>query len=1074
MLEENLIHMQELLSVGSWTYDIQKNEILCTEEIYRIFETTAEYIDGKLNRFLDFFDPQDRELVIKTYEEALKGKEYNIEVCVITARGRKKYINKKARVLFNEDRNPIRIIGTIEDITKKKILEDNLRETGKDLKYSQDIAGIGRFKYDAIKDEVFISEEAYKICNIDPLNIKTDLESYYKIVLEEDRRILEKAKEQCVKGQKFKVKIRINPKDGVFKYILVKGEPQLDRDNKVVGIIGIIQDITENELLKIDLEKKNRNLIQAQHISQIGSWELDLNKGIQYWSEGMFKIYGIKEHSNEVNYEEIFKFVHPEDLYKINNYLINPPKERYTVGEYRIIRTDGKIRDIYCLTEAAFDDNGKIVSICGTIQDITEIKEMSRKIEEEKRIIESQKRRFEFLIQNSNDCLGIISPEGTILYSSSAVERISGYKVEEVLNKNVFDYLEGDEKIKLKKMLEAVLKNPDIHMQGELIVKSKSSQKMCIEIELDNHIKEPSVEGIVINWRDITKEKAIYKEIEYIANHDNLTKLPNMYCYIKQIKNIYEEAKKNNSSFALMMLDIDRFKYINDALGYDIGDKVIIKVAEKLKSFLEEKDFIYRSNGDKFIIVVTVLNSIEEYENKVKGITELFLTPFKVDNYELNITVSIGISVFPDDGEDLELIKIQVDNALLRAKSKAMNSYEFYSNKMNIQNYKQFMIRNDLTKAIEKNEFRVYYQAEVDINTNKIIGAEALIRWKHPTWGLISPDEFVSIAEETGFIINMTNWMLREICKTYKSWLDRGLPKIKLSINYSSLSFLESNFIENIRNILEEYKLSPDFLIIEITEGILIKNKETVMNNIKQLQALGIEVALDDFGTGYSSLQYLSLFNIDIVKIDRAFIKNALVNKANDIVTRHVIEISKELGIKTVAEGIETKEQLDYLRKLGCYLGQGYFFSKPVPVEEFEKILSSKEFKLINYKYYEIKERRRFCRIKFDELLEGQMTILSINGNKMVLGYTKILIKNISKGGLCFISNIRIPINIDVILKFKIKIFGQEVKIKGIPIWRDEVGENSYEFGVKFLVNEDQINILYEIIETLENKKIKN
>lgn len=1063
--------MQDILSVGSWTYDIQNNEILCTEEIYKIFETTPEYIDGNFERFLDFVHPQDKILVTKSYEEALKGKENNIELRIITAEGREKYVNKKIKVLLNDNKFPVKIIGTIEDITSRKTVEKSSMELGKELRDAQKIAGIGRFKYDAIKDEIFISEEAYKICNIDPLNLERYLESYFKMIPPADRSILNNAKKYCLEGKNFKVKIRILQEEGTSQYIIVKGEPLLDKDNNIVGIIGIIQDVTENELLKIDLEKKNRDLIRAQHISKIGSWELDLNKGVQYWSDGMFKIYGIKEYNHEVVYEDIFKFVHPEDLFKIDNYLINPPKEKYTVTEYRIIRTDGNIRDIYCLTETTFDNNGKVISICGTIQDVTEMKEMAKKIEEEKRIIEIQKRRFEFLIQNSNDCFGIISPEGTILYSSSAVERILGYTVKEIRNKNMLDFLEGEEKSKFSEMIKIVLKTSKAHIQGELIVKTKYDKKICIEIELDNYIKEPAIEGIVMNWRDITKEKAMYKEIEYIANHDSLTKLPNMYCYLKQIKNIYEEAKKNNISFAIMMLDIDRFKYINNALGYEIGDKLIIEVAKKLKSFIGKKDFLYRSNGDKFIIVVTNLKSIEEYENKVKAIAELFHIPFKVDNYDLNITVSIGVSVFPDDGESLELIKIQVDNALLRAKYKAMNSYEFYSNKMNIQNYKQFMIRNDLPKAIEKCEFRVYYQPEVDIKTNKIIGAEALIRWKHPTWGLVSPGEFVPIAEETGFIINMTNWMLKEICKTYKSWLDKGLPNIKISINYSSLSFLESNFIENIRSVLEEFKLTPEFLIIEITEEILIKNKETVMNNIKKLQALGIEVALDDFGTGYSSLQYLSLFNIDIVKIDRAFIKDALVNKANDILTRHVIEISNELGIKTVAEGIETREQLEYLRKLGCYLGQGYLFSRPVPVDEFEKMLSMKEFKVTNNKYYEVKERRSFNRINFDELLEGQMTILSINGSKMVLGYTKILIKNISKGGLCFISNIRIPINIDIVLRFKITIFEEEIEINGIPIWRDETEENLYEFGVKFILNSDEANLLYEAIEELEKRK---
>ncbi|KMT21827.1 bifunctional diguanylate cyclase/phosphodiesterase [Clostridium cylindrosporum] len=572
---------------------------------------------------------------------------------------------------------------------------------------------------------------------------------------------------------------------------------------------------------------------------------------------------------------------------------------------------------------------------------------------------------------------------------------------------------------------------------------------------------------------NLSKEE-MEKKIEFISNHDYLTKLPHRAFFRKQIKLQCEEFREKERSFALMMLNVDGFKYINDALGYSIGDNLLVEIAYRLKMFLGEDIFISRYFGDQFAIIVPGLGNIGEYEWVAKKVIDLFSNPFIINQHNLNITVSMGVSIFPEDGKDHESLKNYANRALIRAKTEAKNSYKFYSPKMNIQSYKQFILRNDFLKAIKNGEFKVYYQPIIKLKNNEILAAEALIRWDHPTWGLVFPSEFISIADETGFIIDMGNWLLRDICDTYRKWIDSGLPAIKISINYSSIHLQQKNFLENVKNIIDEFKLNPNFLIIEIIESILFENKEEIMHNIKCLRAYGIQVALNNFGRSYSSLQYLNSLNIDILKIDSSFIKNVTIDKTSDIIIESLIKMAQELKVKLVAEGIETDEQLHYLKKLNCHTGQGYLYIEPTPIQEFEKILSKKKLNPINVKNPAIEGRRNFFRINFINLLEVDMTVLTINDKKVNLGYTKALIKDMGPGGLRFISTIRLPIKNNIILQFKTEILAEEINVYGCPKWIEEVHGDLYEYGIEFTVDENERTILTGVLHKFEVKMKNN
>lgn len=662
-------------------------------------------------------------------------------------------------------------------------------------------------------------------------------------------------------------------------------------------------------------------------------------------------------------------------------------------------------------------------------------------------------KRFQVLVQHSDDIFEIISPDYKIMYISPAVEKIIGLNPEERIGKNALEFIAEEQKQNFIKMVDHVLDYPDQTCEGDLVIKNKDAENSHLKFIISNQLEEPSVQGIVINWRDITEQIEKQKEIEYITTHDELTKLPNRVSLKRKMQQLCEEQNKADGNFALIMLDVDSFRYINDALGNQSGEQLICEVGSRLKRFLGEDGLLYRYSGEQFAIIVQNLIKSWEYEQLVKRVAALCKEPYKLDLYELDMTFSLGISMFPYDEKDPDLLINYANISLLHSKHEGKNRYKFYSSDVGIQIYMQVVLRNDLLKAIERNQFRVYYQAQVKLESGHILAAEALIRWEHPEWGMVSPNEFIPLAEETGFIINIGNWVLREVCRNYKKWREEEKKPIKVSVNYSSIQFFERNFVENIVNTIHEYGLDPHFLIIEITESALMKNPEKAIVDIKRLQAEGIQVALDDFGTGFSSLSYLNCFDIDILKIDRCFIKNVIVDEASTIITRYVIELAQELGIKVVAEGIENWDQLSYLQELNCYSGQGFLYNKPMPFTEFEPLLIKGEcipIQLVKEKK-EGRDKRKYVRIKLPKVLEADMFNVEIPGQKFKVAKTKVEIKNISSEGLCFASDIRLPVNKDLKLQFSIPMKNEEeANICGYPAWAHEVETNSYEYGVEF------------------------
>ncbi|MFS0862437.1 EAL domain-containing protein [Fredinandcohnia sp. 179-A 10B2 NHS] len=459
-------------------------------------------------------------------------------------------------------------------------------------------------------------------------------------------------------------------------------------------------------------------------------------------------------------------------------------------------------------------------------------------------------------------------------------------------------------------------------------------------------ILKAKVEGFVelykIRQQLVEQSEALLlknKEIEYMAYHDTLTELPNRRSFHDKLIQSLDHSKRMNSTLAIMYLNMDRFKYVNDSLGHITGDRLLQQIAKRLSTLVRTSDLVARVGGDEFNILLPETDRETALEI-AESIISSFEEPFLINNYELFLTVGIGLSVFPFDGEDSITLLKNADVALFRAKEQGKNKYKVYHSGMNIQSYRSFLMENDLRYAIERNQLSLVYQPRVNLETGKVTSAEALIRWNHHSWGLISPMDFIPLAEETGLIVEIGQWVLKTVCKQIQTWKNKGLTPVRIAINFSPQQFLQKDLVESIKTIIAETQLPPELLEIEITETVILGNEDIITQTLLKLRKMGIKISLDDFGTGYSSLHYLRRFPLDAIKIDRSFIQD-IFNDGLDgkAIVQTIINLAENMGMSVVAEGVETEEQLNFVATTHCREVQGFIFSKPVEPSSFEGFL---------------------------------------------------------------------------------------------------------------------------------------
>jgi diguanylate cyclase (GGDEF)-like protein len=428
-------------------------------------------------------------------------------------------------------------------------------------------------------------------------------------------------------------------------------------------------------------------------------------------------------------------------------------------------------------------------------------------------------------------------------------------------------------------------------------------------------------------------------QLDHLAYHDTLTDLPNRILFEDRLTQALTLAHRNRQTLGTLFLSVDRFKKVNDTLGHALGYRLLQEVAGRLKSCVREGETVARFEGDEFAVLLTQGGDTEDVIEITSVITQALNLPFSVDGHELFITCSIGISLYPEDGVDASTLLKNAGAALYRAKEQGGDNYQFYTADMNAKALKRLALENGLRRALERSEFEVHYQPQVDINTRKIVGMEALVRWRHPELGLVSPSEFIPLAEDTGLIVPIGEWVLRTACAQSKSWQDEGFASLRMAVNLSARQFQQQNLSEMVVRILQETGLDPHQLELELTESSIMKNPESTVRTLSELKAMGVKISVDDFGTGYSSLGYLKRLPIDMLKIDQSFVHEMTTDPDDAALVMAIITLSHNLRLKVIAEGVETDEQLRFLHLLRCDEGQGYLFSRPLTVEACHQLL---------------------------------------------------------------------------------------------------------------------------------------
>lgn len=697
----------------------------------------------------------------------------------------------------------------------------------------------------------------------------------------------------------------------------------------LIGYIVQATDITERRLAENrDLEIQARlNFVLEQ--SRTGNWDLNLTDKTAYRSPQHDQIFGYSTLLPEWTYETFLEHVLPEDRADIDSKFQQSIKDKTDWDfECRIKRKDGEIRWIWGSGSYQLDVSGEITKMAGIVQDITKRKQFEADNQHYAAELNS-------LFQALPDIYFQISSDGTIL---------------DVHAHNLHDLYQEPSHFLGKTMQEVLPPKIGLLFQNKLTEIARThvmqvfTYALTIKGELryfDARLNQMSIDNkLVCVVRDVTDIKRSEKELYHLAHHDALTGLPNRLLLNDYINQAIKRAKRQSSSIAVVFFDLDNFKMINDSFGHTIGDLLLKETASRLLSCVREQDSVSRISGDEFILLLEDISHPDNLISLINKLLHTFQKEFLLAKHTMSVTASIGISLYPQDGQNSTELLRNADTAMYRAKNNGRNTYQFYEEDMTNSALEHIFFKTSLQQAIDRDEFYLNYQPQVRIKDNAIIGLEVLIRWNHPTKGNIPPGKFIPFAEESNLIIEIGEWVLRTACTQAKRWLDSGIEFGRIAVNVAGPQIKRGKLVDTIKTILSETGLPARFLEIEVTESYVMQDADRAIEQLNEMKALGITLAIDDFGTGYSSLSYLKKLPIHKLKIDGSFIRDIPTDTDDMAISNAVIALGASLGLTVIAEGVETNEQADFLKQAGCDEIQGYLYSRPIDTDAIELYLA--------------------------------------------------------------------------------------------------------------------------------------
>lgn len=676
------------------------------------------------------------------------------------------------------------------------------------------------------------------------------------------------------------------------------------------------------------------NLAKAEQISQLGYWDWHIPENTLFWSDEVYRIFGLAPTAAPPIYDNFISHVHPDDRARVEEAIKQSlaTKAPYSI-EHRIVRHDTAIRVVHEQGEVEFDASGsQPLRMFGTVQDITLLKHSEQQLALAARVFD-----------NSIEGITITDSKGVIQSVNRAFTHITGYSPEEAIGQYP-SILKSDrhDATFYHAMWQSLLAKG--RWEGEIWNRKKNGEVypewLTITAITDDF---GQISHHVAVFHDMSEVRGFEEQLRFQAQHDALTSLPNRDLFLDRLEVAIGHAKRAKDQVAVLTIDLDNFKHVNDSLGHTVGDLLLQQVAERLHACLPQDTTIARLGGDDFAVLVEQLSNEQQAIPLAEKIITAFAGPFNLSIYETVITVSIGMTFFPSDGKDAGTLLKNAELAMYRAKEEGKNTYQLFTRAMNDKVVHRLSLENSLRKALDRKEFLVYYQPKVSLATGRIAGMEALVRWQTADGRLISPLDFIPLSEETGLIIPIGEHVLRQACLDAKGWLTGHEDDLTVSVNLSPKQFMQENLLATVTAILHETGFPPERLELEITESAVMANEETAISLLLKLKEIGVRLALDDFGTGYSSLHYLRKLPFDTIKMDRSFVKDLPEDPSSVAIAITILTMAHSLGMEVVAEGVETVAQLEFLRSRKCSEIQGFLFSPPVPAQDFFSLLLEKK-----------------------------------------------------------------------------------------------------------------------------------
>ena len=707
------------------------------------------------------------------------------------------------------------------------------------------------------------------------------------------------------------------------------------RDGELVGSVVIFTDITERKRAEQALRESEERyrLISSVATDLVYSCLRadDGNFAIDWATTTIDRIFGYT--LEDIREQRCWRcYVHPEDMHIFERNVTGLQPGETSVCELRIIAKDGSIRFIRAYSKVIGDAQSPH-RLYGACQDITDRKRVEVALRE-------SESRFRAMAEHSADWIWSMDIRGRHIFSNDRGASLLGYEVDEFLRLGPTTLIHPDDVPLFRDTFRTAVERRMGWRNCVLRWRQREGGYRVFESSasplLDDQQRHIGFQGID---RDITERREAEERIEFLAHHDILTGLPNRLLLRDRFEQALQRAERGKAHVGLLFVDLDNFKIVNDTLGHAAGDKLLQAVVLRIAACMRDTDTVCRQGGDEFILLLNEIPDVETVERIATDILSALAEPIEIEGHSLNPSCSIGVSFYPEDGQDFDTLLQKADAAMYNAKDAGRNAYRFFSEAMNLRAQEHLLLQNRMHLALGRGEFSLEYQPQLNIASGRVFGVEALLRWRSPELGQVAPGRFIPVAEDSGIIVPIGAWVLQEACRQARAWRDAGLPELSVSVNMSALQFRRGDLAEAVASALRNSGLPPHLLELELTESILLQNVEHTLATVRRLKALGVRLAIDDFGTGYSSLSYLKRFTVDRLKIDQSFVRDISSDPDDAAIVRAIIQMARSLRLSIIAEGVESAEQLDFLQREGCQEVQGYFFSRPLSASALEIFL---------------------------------------------------------------------------------------------------------------------------------------